>query len=232
MVERGVRAPSAALVVRYRSMGGVLPDERPQRRREYSGAGSTLGLALLVVLTVGLAIWYFQVRGGNGSGGAVNGDYGIVELPAGLNPTGKDPAAQEGRAAPGFELPGIGGSPVRLDAFRGKYVLLNFWATWCPPCRAETPELQQFYETNAADGWVVIGINQQESPEQASGFLEKFGVTYPQALDLDGEVSNGYRVGRGLPVTILVDPEGVVREIHPGRITMEQLEQLRAEYGG
>lgn len=213
-------------------MSGDAPDERPQRRREYSGAGSTLGLALLVVVTVGVAIWYFELRGTDAGGGGRDDGYGIIALPEGANPTGEDPAAQEGRAAPGFRLANLGGQPVDLVEFRGNYVLLNFWARWCPPCRAEIPDLQRFYEEAQADGWVVVGVNQQDLPGDAAEFLEPFGVTYPQVLDRDGEVSVGYRVGRGLPVTFVLDPEGVIQRVVVGALSSEQLAELKTEFGG
>jgi thiol-disulfide isomerase/thioredoxin len=211
-------------------MSAPAPDERPQRRREYSGAGSTLGVAFLVVVTVGLAVWFFELRGDNGPGGEGDGRFGIVAFSPGANPTDDEPAAQEGRAAPGFVLADLAGAEVSLEAFRGNYVLLNFWATWCPPCRAETPDLQAFHEAHEGRGWMVVGVNQQEEAGRARAFLDPFGVTYPQLLDSDGEVSIGYRVGRGLPVTFLIDPAGVIQKVHIGRLTAGQLEAMRLEF--
>ena len=210
-------------------MSGETPDERPQRRREYSGAGSTLGLALLVVLTVGVAIWYFELRGEGGHSGS-GSDYGIIALPDGANPTEKSPAADEGRAAPGFRLANLDGDPVELTDFRGSYVLLNFWATWCPPCRAEIPDLAAFHEESATAGWMVVGINQQERTSDVAGFLDQFDVTYPQLLDTNGEVSNGYRIGLGMPITFVLDPKGVILRVHVGPYDLEQLRALRAEF--
>jgi thiol-disulfide isomerase/thioredoxin len=209
-------------------MSTQAPDERPQRRREYSGAGSTLGVAFLVVVTIGVAIWLFELRGGDAGSSGSDPALGIVALSA--NPTGEDPAAQEGRAAPGFLLRNLAGATVALEEFRGRYVLLNFWATWCPPCRAETPDLQAFHEAYAGKGWAVVGVNQQEEADEAEGFLARFEVTYPQLLDSDGEVSVGYRVGRGLPVTFLIDPAGVIQRVHLGRLSAGQLEALRLEF--
>ena len=211
-------------------MNDQLPDERPQRRREYSGAGSTLGLAALVILVVGAAIWWAELRPDDAPALGKDGT-GVLDLPEGTNPTGKSPSAEEGRAAPNFRLAGRDGQLVTLSDYRGRWVLVNFWATWCPPCRDETPDLQEVYERN--DGsLVVIGVNQQETPEQMTSFGDAFGVTYPLVLDRTGQVSQAYRVSRNLPVTFLVDPEGVIVEAFWGQVTMETLERVEAEYLG
>lgn len=199
------------------------PDERPWRRREYSGPASTLGLAALIAVVVGVAIWYFEISGG-GSGGSDDDTYGIAALAEGMNPTGEAAAAREGRAAPNFRLLGLDGAVHELTDFRGKTVVLNFWASWCGPCRDETPALQAFYEETSADGVVVLGVNQQEQESRARGFAEEFGVDYPVLLDSNGEVSTGYRVGRGLPVTFIIDATGVIREVHLSSVEREDLE--------
>jgi len=207
------------------------PDERPQRRREYSGAGSTLGVAALIIVAVGVAIWFFELRtGGTGVPAAEEG-FGIIDLPAALNATGNAPAAAVGRAAPNFRLRSLDGGEATLAGFRGRYVLLNFWASWCGPCRAETPLLQSYTEEHP-DGMLVVGVNQQENESAARSFVEEFGVTYPQLLDPAGQVSSGYRLSRGLPISFLIDPEGVVVRIHIGQVKAEQLEELAAEAGG
>ncbi|MBI5949296.1 MAG: TlpA family protein disulfide reductase [Chloroflexi bacterium] len=220
-------------------MPDELPDERPQRRREYSGAGSTLGAAAVIVLAVGLAIWWFEMRGGEPVD-AVDAGPGIVELAAELNPTGKPPAAEPGRAAPNFALRTPAGELIQLDSYRGSYVLINFWASWCGPCRGETPDLQLFYES--ANGGplrarpaparvplVVLGVNQQEDAATAETFARQFDVTYPIVLDRAGEVSTAYRVG-GLPVTFLVSPEGVILKVYPRRVEADDLAALQREY--
>jgi len=199
------------------------PDERPWRRREYSGPASTLGLAALIAIVVGVAIWYFEIAGGEG-GDAADGTHGIVALADADNPTGEAPAAREGRAAPNFRLAGLDGAEHELTDYRGKTVVLNFWASWCGPCRDETPALQAFFEDASADGVVVVGVNQQEQESRARDFAEEFGVSYPVLLDSDGEVSNGYRVGRGLPVTFIIDGSGVIREIHLSSVERDDLE--------
>jgi peroxiredoxin len=207
-------------------MSDELPDERPFRRREYSGPASTLGLAALIVCVVGAAIWYFEFRNGGSAGGAGTPGLGIVELSDSLNPTGSPPAAREGRAAPDFRLATLGESAESLTDYRGKYVLVNFWASWCGPCRKETPDLQSFFEHNAGRGFVILGLNQQEQPRAAKEFVEEFGMTYPVLLDRSGEVSQAYGVGRGMPISFLVNPEGVIEEVTFGVLTDETLAEI------
>lgn len=202
----------------------TLPDERPQRRREYAGAAATFGAAALVVAVVALVVWFLELRG-DGGGAAGEDGFGVVALPDALNATGEAPAAMVGRAAPAFRLRAPDGTVVALTDFRGRHVLLNFWASWCGPCRGETPALRDFHEERA-DGVTVVGVNQQESRAAAAGFAEEFGVPYPIALDVDGRVSAAYRVSTGLPVSFLIDPEGVVRAIHRGALARADLDAL------
>jgi thiol-disulfide isomerase/thioredoxin len=205
-----------------------LPDERPQRRREYSGAGSTLGLAALIILVVGGLVWWFEFRGGDGAEGVSGEGLGVVPLAEELNPTGRAPAGRIDRAAPDFRLANLveGESPVLLSGFRGDYVLLNFWASWCGPCRAETPALQQFSERMAGRSLVVVGVNQQETPATARGFAEGFGVSYPMALDRDGDVSVAYSVSSGLPISMLIGPDGVIERIFRGALAEEDFTSI------
>lgn len=208
-------------------MAETLPDERPQQRREYTGPGFTFGIAALVVAVVGFGIWFLEIRG-DGGGVEAEAGMGVVALAESLNPTGEAPAAEVGRAAPSFRLRDLDGSAAKLTDFRGQYVLLNFWASWCGPCRGETPALQAFFE-DRSPGLVVVGVNQQETAETARAFTEQFDVTYPIVLDADGQVSGAYRVSTGLPVSFLIDPEGVIRRVHLGALTDSDLAQLAAE---
>jgi thiol-disulfide isomerase/thioredoxin len=206
------------------------PDERPQRRREYSGAGSTLGVAALIVVAVAVAIWWFELRGGDGGVLAGKPGLGIVVLPAEANATGQAPAARAGRPAPNFRLEGLDGTISSLVDYRGKWVIVNFWASWCGPCRAETPDLQALFDAHR-DRLVVVGVNQQETKDTAGTFVKQFRLSYPVLLDRTGEVSEGYSVGRGLPVSLLLNPQGVVVRVILGRIPPDQLESIAREIG-
>jgi len=133
------------------------------------------------------------------------------------------PAPRIGALAPAFTLPALeDGRPVRLADFRGRAVVVNFWATWCPPCRVEMPALQQA-QLNMPDV-VVLGVNQQESADSVSRFMREQGLDFLIALDTAGEVNRLYRV-RALPTTYFVDGSGVIRDIvYGGPLTRALIE--------
>lgn len=205
----------------------IVPDERPQRRREYSGPASTLGLAALIIAVVALAIWFFQFRDTT-SGGASADGYGIVSEPTGPEPTGKAPSADQGRLAPDFRLASLDGGSSSLSDYRGSYVLVNFWASWCGPCRNEAPDLEALATGNS--GIKVLGINQQETADAAKSFATQFELSYTLVLDRDGSVSDAYRVGHGLPVSFLLSPQGVIIKVYLGQIPHDEFARLQKEY--
>jgi thiol-disulfide isomerase/thioredoxin len=115
-----------------------------------------------------------------------------------------------------------------LGEYRGNVVLLNFWATWCPPCRAEIPDIEKVYQARRGDGFVVLGIDVEESRESVAPFVEAMGMSYPVLLDEGGQVLKMYRA-IGLPMSILLDQDGVIQVRHVGVLTMEQLEDYLAQ---
>ncbi len=110
-------------------------------------------------------------------------------------------------AAPDFTLDEPAGSQVSLREFRGKLVFVTFWATWCIPCRAEMPAMEQLYQEFRGDGLVVAAVNFQDAPEAVQAFRKELRLTFPVALDRQGTVASAYGV-RALPTTYLVDREG------------------------
>src|SRR5579883_528425 len=135
-------------------------DERPQRRREWTGPFRNIALPLLVVAAIVAGVWYLQA---GRSSGAVKGG-GVIPLDASRNHTGQPPSAEQGRAAPDFRLTTLDGRTVRLSDLQGKTVLVNFWATWCAPCRQEMPEIVRAYDANHAKGFEVVSVDEQEDP--------------------------------------------------------------------
>jgi peroxiredoxin len=143
-----------------------------------------------------------------------------------------------GQAAPGginvgnrardFTLEDLAGDKVSLSDYRGDVVLINFWATWCPPCRAEIPDLEAAYRTRGGDGLVILGLSTDESREQVQAFVDQFGVTYPVLLDSEAKVMETYRA-RGLPMSVLVDRDGVIQVRHIGYLAAEQLDEYLAQ---
>src|SRR5690606_33978683 len=133
--------------------------------------------------------------------------FGTVELPAGKNATGNAPSASEGRAAPDFLLRGLDGEQMRLSVLQGRPVVVNFWATWCAPCRAETPELIDVYEEHSGAGMVLLAVNLREATGPVQGFVDEFGMPYPVLLDRDGQVASTWRIGgpnQGIPSTYFI----------------------------
>lgn len=130
-----------------------------------------------------------------------------------------------GKRAPDFTLKDVNGNIVRLSDLRGKPVFVNFWATWCPPCRIEMPEIQRLYEENG-DEFHMVAVNltgTEKSPESVPKFLQENGYTFPVLLDPDEAAVSKY-VLAGVPTSLFLDENGIIRVIWPGpmdRMTME-----------
>jgi peroxiredoxin len=110
-------------------------------------------------------------------------------------------------AAPEFDLQGPDGARYRLSDMRGKSLIVNFWATWCPPCRAEMPSMQRAWEKTKDQDIVVLGINVGEDKATIDAFTEQVPVDFPLPMDVDSKVVQSWPV-RGLPTTFVVDPRG------------------------
>lgn len=117
--------------------------------------------------------------------------------------------------APPFTLPSLEGQEKTLEEFKGRPILLHFWATWCPPCREEMPLFQKIYSELSASGLVIIGINVGDSPEIVRNFVRELGISFPILLDEKGEIANKYGV-RGLPTTFWIDPGGKIVDVTLG----------------
>jgi thiol-disulfide isomerase/thioredoxin len=134
--------------------------------------------------------------------------------------------------APDFTLNNLDGAPVSLDDFKGKVVLVNFWATWCEPCKEETPDLQAVYEKLKDQGLVIVGVDlynaersQNVSLQEVRQFANRYGVTYPIVLDESGGVGQAYAI-HPIPTSYFIDQQGKVRYLKIGQLSMSDVERV------
>ncbi|WP_106344381.1 thiol-disulfide oxidoreductase ResA [Planifilum fimeticola] len=145
-----------------------------------------------------------------------------------LYQTGESEAVEIGQTAPDFELTTLDGKTVRLSEVRGKGVLINFWASWCKPCRDEMPAIQRVYERHRDKGLEVLGVNIAETGVTVDGFVRHLDLTFPILLDQNREVTQLYGIGP-IPSSIFVSPEGkVVRKVS-GQMQEGQIESMVLE---
>jgi len=138
-----------------------------------------------------------------------------LALVAGILATSAVTGGQIAGRAPDFTLPAKSGGQVSLAELKGQVVMVNFWATWCGPCRQEMPHLEALYRRYGDLGFTLLGVNVEEDSSGADKFLEGTPVTFPILLDPRSEVSELYDV-IAMPSTVLVDREGNMRYIHHG----------------
>ena len=131
--------------------------------------------------------------------------------------------------APDFELKSLSGEQIQLEDYRGQVVLLNFWATWCGPCRLEMPAFQDRFEQYGGEPQVVA-VNFDEPAEDVQAFVDELGMTFVVLLDPGAEVQKLYKV-RGYPTSFFIDADGFVRIVHIGLMTDGQLDGYLAELG-
>jgi thiol-disulfide isomerase/thioredoxin len=176
---------------------------RRKKKTEIDPRLIILGSIALIILAVGLMI----VTRDNNSTAAQTTDTASVKI------------------VPDFTLAGLEDSKISLSDFRGHYVLLNFWATWCPPCQAELPELQAYYTAYRSKGFILLGIDVQEDPTTVSTFLQQRGFDFPVGVDVTGAVHASFGTN-SLPLSVLVGPNGeLIKMWRPGAITRSMLEQ-------
>ena len=169
------------------------------------------GFSVLVLVLFAGWIWFSRIQPRN-------------------TPLRNNPAPQKGFLAPGFTLESNTGENISLADQQGKVLLINFWTSWCPPCRAEMPAIQRVYKEYQADGLVVIAINATDQDELASvkSFIADRQLTFPILLDKDGEISRLYNL-HSLPTSFFVDPNGIIQEVVIGGPMAEALLRSRIE---
>ena len=148
----------------------------------------------------------------------------------GTSTSGQIPAPQKGFLAPDFELKTPAGDSIKLSDLRGQAVLVNLWATWCPPCRAEMQTIEAVYREYREQGFTVLAVNMtyQDDPLEIVPFVESQGLTYPILLDETGDMANIYQL-KSLPSSYFIDREGKINEVVIGGPMAEALLRTRIE---
>lgn len=124
-------------------------------------------------------------------------------------------AIKEGGVAPSFTLKDLTGKEVSLADYRGKVVIIDFWATWCPPCRKELPHIQKIYDKYRDKGVTVLAITSESNIEKVKDFIEEGGYSFPILIDRRGEANSAYGI-RAIPMLFVLDKEGIIQHIHRG----------------
>ena len=183
---------------------------RAARRRRLVLAASVLPVvALLFLLT-----WSLVKSGGQPAGIVINSMFGDV-------------AVKEGEARD-FALPLFTGETLRVSDLRGKVVMVDFWSSWCPPCRAEAPVLAEAYRRYRDQGVEFVGVTIWDSEDRAVEFIEGHGAEYPNGLDSKGEIAIDYGV-RGIPEKFFLDREGRLVRKYVGPVDEERLDAVLTE---
>ncbi|HAQ07968.1 MAG TPA: alkyl hydroperoxide reductase [Bacillus bacterium] len=165
------------------------------------GAGILAGLVLFAI---------FQ---------AVNKEEAPASVTASKIPSG----IEAGQLAPTIKLKNLAGTEVNLGDLKGKKVMLNFWATWCPPCKAEMPAMEQFYK-KYSDEVEILAVN-LDPQNDVAGFVNEYGLTFPILLDQGGETQHTYSI-LSIPTTLIIDEEGIIQKKHIGSMTYEQMVEI------
>lgn len=191
--------------------------------RRLAVLSSILLLASMVVMMIQMNFWEEEYPSG------------MIENQSGLLPTESfNEGIQIGMPAPDFVLETLDGELVRLSDYRGKKVFLNFWASWCGPCRDEAPVMQNFYETSPDDSnHEILAVNmttKELSEDDVTTFVQKYGLSFPVVLDPNGEVEKLYQV-IAYPTSYIVSAEGIITYAFKGPISdSNELENLLNKY--
>jgi len=129
--------------------------------------------------------------------------------------------------APGFTLQSSDGKPVSLAQFKGDVVMINFWASWCGPCRQEMPLLNDIYKQYEAMGFTLLGVNVEPHASAANAWLKKTPVSYPILYDPNSQVSQLYQV-QAMPTTVIIDRKGIVRFVHSGYLPGDENQYMNS----
>jgi cytochrome c biogenesis protein CcmG/thiol:disulfide interchange protein DsbE len=137
----------------------------------------------------------------------------------------------EGDPAPGFSITLLDGLEVSLSDLRGQVVVLNFWASWCDPCRQEAPSLQEVWETYKGKGVIFLGVSHKDAEDASRAFVQKFGLTYLNGTDPRDRISRAYGI-TGVPETFVIDAEGRIAQFYMGEVRTDELARRLAQLTG
>jgi cytochrome c biogenesis protein CcmG/thiol:disulfide interchange protein DsbE len=135
------------------------------------------------------------------------------------------------KTAPDFALTDLSGNLVSLSDLKGKVVFVNFWATWCPPCRQEIPDFVEFYKEYKDKGAVILGVSVDKSPDKVRDFMDEYNINYPVVMATNQMVSD-YKPGRYIPATIVIDTNGMIQDKKVGVMDKASLEYYMKQYSG
>jgi cytochrome c biogenesis protein CcmG, thiol:disulfide interchange protein DsbE len=154
----------------------------------------------------------------------------LSAIPASETTGGKIPASQTDFLAPGFTTKTIDGKTISLSNLRGKVVLVNIWASWCPPCKAEMPAIEHVYQAYKDKGFVVLAVDStiQDTVANAQAFVNENRLSFPILMDETGEITRLYHV-QSLPTSFFIGPDGIIREVIVGGPMAQALLSSRVE---
>jgi peroxiredoxin len=180
----------------------------------WMGLARNVATATLFAVAAGALVWFFAFRGRG-----VDTSWAVT-LAGGAS----GPAPSVGRPAPDFRAFDLDGAPVQLSALRGHPVWLTFWASWCPPCRAESPDIQAAYQQYRQRGLVIVAVDRGEDPATVRDYAKRAGLGFIFAGDPAAEVAGSYRV-TGLPIHFFIDADGVLRDQKLGTLDKKSIQQ-------
>lgn len=186
---------------------------------------TTIFISIFALITLGAG--FFLIL--NASGNQLPGEAGEVNE-SDSNSLDLEIAPIVGAIPPEFNLFNLNGELLSLSSFRGQPVVINFWATWCAPCRVEMPAIQSRFEKFQDQGLVILAVDFDEPADVVAEFRNEFGLTFEILLDPGGEVQELYR-NRAYPTTFFIDPDGVIQVQHFGPMTEGQIDENLAKIG-
>jgi len=200
----------------YETLPPPVPEElvfRSPFRRPGFGTLRNILATIVVGLIIAAIVWFADRPGGIGASQSIT-----------LTAEATGPAPRLEKEAPDFSVRTLDGKDVSLSDLRGKPVWVSFWASWCPPCRAENPDIEQVYQERKAEGLVIVGISIGESTDTVKGYIERTGLSYTIGLDQSTAIAARYRIV-GIPTHFFIDRDGVLREWRIGSMSKKMMDK-------